>query len=93
MSATGRNWTASVYTGLYCVGVIMTLACVAITFAGNTGPMYRFEHSGFPLSWAAGCVAILFFLAAESCEGLNPPETQSETHYLDLSVELEEIQA
>jgi hypothetical protein len=52
--ATGkRNRAVAIYAGLYWIGIIMTLACLAIVLTGNTEFAYRFEHTGFPLSWAA----------------------------------------
>jgi hypothetical protein len=45
--------------------VASTLACVAVVLAGNTDLVWRFEHTGFPLSWAFGGAAIFAFLADE----------------------------
>jgi hypothetical protein len=53
--------------GFYWIGVTMTLACFAFVMAGNTELLGRFEHRGFPLSWAFAGAAIIAFLAAEAC--------------------------
>jgi len=53
---------------LYWMGITMSVLCVALTCMRNTEPVGRFEHAGFPLSWAAGVMAIIAFLAAEYCE-------------------------
>ena len=52
-------------TGFYWIGVAMTLACFAFVLAGNTDLVWRFEHTGFPLSWAFAGFAVLAFLGAE----------------------------
>ena len=61
MSTAKRIWT----TGLYWIGMAMTLACFAFVLAGNTDLVWRFEHTGFPLSWAFAGFALLAFLGAE----------------------------
>jgi hypothetical protein len=63
MSGIRRNWIAV----FYWIGVATTLGCLALIVAGNTELFGPFEHRGLPLSWIAGCVAILAFLAAEAC--------------------------
>jgi hypothetical protein len=63
MSTARRHWM----NVFYWIGATMTLACVAFVMAGNTELAWRFEHRGFPLSWAFGVAAILAFLAAEAC--------------------------
>jgi hypothetical protein len=63
-SAGKQSWTPAI-TVFYCVGVAMTLACLALILAGNTDLGWRLEHQGFPLSWVLGSAAILAFLAAE----------------------------
>jgi hypothetical protein len=68
--ATRPSWT--VYTGFYWIGTAMMLACFALILAGNTEPVYQFEHTRFPLSWVFAIVAIFAFLAAEFC---HPVET------------------
>jgi hypothetical protein len=67
MSIFERHRTSAFYSTFYWVGIAMTLACLAFIFAGNTDLLWRFEHSGFPLSWVFGAIAIVSFLAAESC--------------------------
>ena len=68
MSTAKRNWTAGLYASFYWIGIAMTLGCFALVLAGNTGLVWRFEHPGFPLSWAFGGAAVLAFLAAEYCD-------------------------
>ena len=63
MSTARRNWIDA----FYWLGVTLTLACFAFVMAGNTELVGRFEHRGFPLSWALGLGAVLAFLAAEGC--------------------------
>ena len=48
----------------YWIGVAMSVVCVALV--GRVG------KAPFPLSWAAGAVAILAFLAAEYCHPAAP---------------------
>jgi len=63
MFSVRRNWIAA----FYWIGVAMTLGCLALVVGGNTELFGPFEHRGFPLSWIAGCVAVVAFLAAEAC--------------------------
>jgi type IV secretory pathway VirB2 component (pilin) len=67
MSSVRRSWIAV----FYWLGVATTLACLALIVAGNTELFGRFEHRGFPLSWVAGCVAVVAFLAAEACGSIS----------------------
>jgi hypothetical protein len=67
MPTTERDWNAVYRAGFFWTGVLMTLACLALVFAGNTSLGYRLEHTGFPLSWAFAGVAILEFVAVEVC--------------------------
>jgi uncharacterized membrane protein YoaT (DUF817 family) len=67
MSTTKRNWATGYYAGFFWMGVVMTLACIALILAGNTETFYRLERTSFPLSWAFAGVAIFEFLAAEIC--------------------------
>ena len=59
MAATGRTATFYVF---YWIGVVMAFACVALILAGNTEPVYRFEHAHFPLLWPFAGIAVLVFL-------------------------------
>jgi hypothetical protein len=52
----------------YWIGISMSVLCVALACMRNTELLGRFEHTGFPLSWAAGLMAILAFLASEYCD-------------------------
>ena len=49
----------------YWLGIALSVACISLVLVRNTELVWRFEHAGFPLSWAAGLIAILAFLAAE----------------------------
>jgi MFS family permease len=62
-----RGWIAAFYDAFYWIGIVMSLACFAAVLAGNTEVLWRFEHTGFPMSWAFGVIAVLAFLAAEVC--------------------------
>jgi hypothetical protein len=61
MSTAKRSWAAFFFS----IGVITTLVCFALVLGGNTQALYRFEHRGFPLSWAFAGAAALAFMAAE----------------------------
>jgi hypothetical protein len=81
-SATKLDSTAAFFAGLYWIGVLMTLTCLACILAGNTQMAYRFEHTGFPLSWALAGLAVLAFLAAEffrPAAVLSSEESQDES--------------
>jgi hypothetical protein len=58
--------------GSYWTGIAMTLVCLALMLAGNTDPVWLFEHRGFPLSWVFGCAAIFAFLVCELCQSVFP---------------------
>jgi hypothetical protein len=49
----------------YWIGVIMSVLCIGLAFARNTELVSNLPSAGFPLSWAAGAIAILAFLVAE----------------------------
>lgn len=85
MSTPRRNWTA----GFYWTGVALTVACFAFALAGNTELMWRFEHRGFPLSWAVACAGVVAFLAAELCDSAFPLSNEIEGASSQLSPELE----
>ncbi len=89
MSTARRNWIAA----FYWIGVTMTLTCFAFVMAGNTELVGRFEHRGFPLSWAFGVVAILAFLAAEACHAPSAGATVTEDRTLQLRSELSAIES
>jgi hypothetical protein len=61
----GNRSDHTIEAGFYWIGVASSLACFFLVFARNTEFGWRFEHSNIPLSWLAGAVAILAFLAAE----------------------------
>jgi hypothetical protein len=56
----------------YWAGMAMSVTCIALAWSRNTELVGRFEHASFPLSWAAGIIAILAFLAAEYCHPAPP---------------------
>jgi hypothetical protein len=89
MSAAKRNWTAGFYAGLYWIGIAMTLGCFALVLAGNTELVWRFEHRGFPLSWALGSVAVFAFLAAEYCHSAFSLSSKAEDRSQQRSPEWE----
>ena len=64
MSAAQRSWT----TGLYWTGITMAAACLVAVLAGNTELAGRFEHAGFPLSWAFAGAAVIALAAFEFCD-------------------------
>jgi hypothetical protein len=74
------------------LGLVMTLATLALILAGNTEFAYRFEHSRFPLSWGFAAVAILAFLAAEVCQLRNSPAHQPEQEDAELVPEWEAVE-
>jgi L-asparagine transporter-like permease len=56
------------FTGAFSwIGITMSVLCVALAAAGNTALAGRFNPAGFPVSWAAGLMAIAAFLAWEYC--------------------------
>jgi hypothetical protein len=61
----GNRSDHTIEAGFYWIGVASSLACFFLVLARNTEFGWRFEHSSVPLSWLAGVVAILAFLAAE----------------------------
>lgn len=89
MSTAKWNWTAGFYAGFYWIGIAMTLGCFALVFAGNTELVWRFEHPGFPLSWALGGVAVFAFLAAEYCHSAFSLSSKAEDRSRQFSPEWE----
>jgi hypothetical protein len=83
MSTAKRKWTAF----LYWTGVATTLACLALVPAGNTDPVWHFEHRGFPLSWALAGAAVIAFLAAEFFHSVWARPTEAEAPSLQLATE------
>ena len=77
----------------YWIGVTMALACFALVMAGNTELAGRFEHRGFPLSWAFGVAAVLAFLAAEACHPTSSGATKAEDRTSPLPSELEAVES
>ena len=89
MSTVGRIWMGA----FYWIGVTTTLACIAFVIVGNTELAGRFEHGGFPLSWAFGVAAILAFLAAEACHTASSGATGTEGRTGPLAPELEAVES
>jgi hypothetical protein len=79
MSTTKRDGTVGFYAGFFWLGIMMTLASLALILAGNTELLYRFEHTRFPLSWALAGIAVLAFCAAELCHPADALTGTSET--------------
>jgi hypothetical protein len=88
VSVTQRSWTAA----LYWVGVAMTLACLVLIVAGNTELLWRFEHTGLPLSWAFAGVAVLAFAAFEFCDSASSLPQKAEDLSSQLSPKWEAVE-
>jgi len=70
----------------------MTLAFLALVLAGNTDLGWRWEHQGFPLSWAFGAAAVLAFLAVEySPASSQPSEAEDESSEFSPDFEMAEF--
>jgi len=67
MSTNRRIWSA----GFYWIGVVTTLACVALVLAGHTVLGYRLEYTRVPFLWLCAGVAVFAFLAAELCHSIS----------------------
>lgn len=74
------------------IGVVMTLACFAVVLAGNTATVWRFEHTGFPLSWVLAGAAMLAFLATEFCDSAAPLPDEGQGSSPQLSSEWEAVE-
>ena len=68
-----QTWTDR----FYWIGMAMSVLCVALAWARNTALMGRFEHPAFPLSWAAGVIAIVAFLASEHFHPAPPAKKRA----------------
>jgi hypothetical protein len=88
MSTSERNWA----TGFCCIGVVMTVACLALILAGNTESAYRFEHTGFPLSWACAAGAVLAFLAAELCQSADSSTDVEEPAHPEIAPRMDAVE-
>jgi hypothetical protein len=93
MSTTKRDGTAGVYAGLYWLGMVMTLACLALIVGGNTELLYRFEHTRFPLAWVCAGIAVLAFCAAELYHPADSLTSEAEEESLQPAPEWETVQA
>ena len=92
MSTTERDWTAAFRTGFYWIGMVMTLACLTFVLASNTELLFRFEHTAFPLSWAFAGLAVVAFLAAESCQPAESLTSETEDESSQLVPEWEAVE-
>jgi hypothetical protein len=70
----------------------MAFACLALILAGNIEPVYRFEHTRFPLSWAFAAFALLAFLAAEFCHPADSFTSEVEEESSELAPEWEAVE-
>jgi hypothetical protein len=92
LSTTKRNWTVGFYAGFFWLGIVMTLASLALILAGNTELLYRFEHTRFPLSWACAGLAVLAFCATELCHPAESRTSEAEDESLQLAPEWEAVE-
>ena len=90
MSDITRTPTTRTYDAFYWMGIVATLACLALILAANTEFLWRFEHTGFPLSWALGALAVILFLAAEVSPHSTPVSPDPEEQQVP-SAELETV--
>lgn len=74
------------------IGVVLTLACFASVVAGNTEAIWRFEHSGFPLSWVLAGAAVLAFLATELCDSTASVPDEADDSVSQFSPEWETVE-
>jgi hypothetical protein len=81
MSGFRRGLTGGFYNAFYWLGILTTVACFALVLAGNTEVLWRFEHVGFPISWAFGAIAVLAFTAVEVCSPPPNVSTASEEEF------------
>jgi len=88
VSVAQKSWTAA----LYWIGVAMTVACLVLTVAGNTELLWRFEHTGLPLSWALAGAAVLAFVAFEFCDSDSSRPREAENRSSQLSPEWEAVE-
>jgi len=70
----------------------LALACLAVVLAGNTELVWRFEHSGFPLSWVLAGAALLAFLATEFCDFTASVPDEAEDASSQFSSEWETVE-
>jgi hypothetical protein len=92
MSTTKRNRTVGLYAGCYWIGMVMTLACLTLILGGNTEALYRFEHAGFPLSWAFAAGAMLAFMTAELCHPADLVTSEQEDKNSQLTPEWDAVE-
>jgi len=61
--AVQKKW----FFAFYWIGVIMSILCFGLALARNTELISNLQPANFPLSWAAGVIAVIAFLASEFC--------------------------
>jgi hypothetical protein len=83
-----RNRIATIQDVFYWAGVALAFACLLLLLAGNTEIGWRLEHANLPVSWLAGALAILAFLAAEYLDS-----TEATPAEVDLQIEMLELEA
>ena len=91
MSDFGRTRSGVLYDSFYWLGLAMTALCVAFILAGNSDALWRFEHTGFPMSWAFGAIAVVSFLAAEICPLQSEASTDREQEMVPSELEAVEF--
>jgi hypothetical protein len=89
VSGDRRSWTTRLF---YWMGMVMTVACLALILAGNTEMLWRFEHTAFPLSWICAVGAVLAFVAFELCESPAPLVSEEEDRTSQMSPEWEAVE-
>jgi hypothetical protein len=93
MSTTRLSRAAGLYVRLFWVGATLAIACLALVCAGNTEPLYRFEHTRLPLSWIVGGIAMFAFLAAEFYHPADSVPNKTEDRLSQLALEWESFEA
>jgi hypothetical protein len=71
-AAVQQAWTDKWSDTFYWIGITMSVLCIALAAASNTELLSRFQRADFPLSWVAGAIAILAFLASEYFHSATP---------------------
>ena len=83
MKTSNRDRWAS---GFYWLGVVLTVASVALVVFNNTKWGAAVQHTSFPLAWKFAIVAVLSFLVGELCHPafhLKHDADRSDRHSLD----------
>jgi len=64
--------------GLYWLGVVMALTCIALMVLGHRISGAALETGRFPLTWWSAAAAVISFLAAELCHSTATGKTRTE---------------